>query len=214
MGFENGRLVRVTVRALAAPKFEQVNTFHYDLIDAELQASNDPQALADRFRDDVLPQFRALYTSAWQIQPVVVMEEKDPLNPLLSRKEWVSGTPIAGTRTPAGEVLAFGMCAVATLLTDHIGRRHRGRIFIGGSPDESDVTTNDWRTDVGHWSQVQAYLGSVPLQPDLATGTSSSVAHWCVYSRTQRKENGPDYASKVVSTPLHSRVHWLRSRMD
>jgi hypothetical protein len=213
VGFENGKLVRVTVRASAAG-VDQMNTLHYDLDDGTGAGEpNSPQSLADRFRDDVLPQFRALYTSGWTIQPVVVAEELDPKDPLRPRSEWVSGTPQAGTKITVGEAVAYGICAVCTLLTDHIGRRFRGRMFVGGSWDESDVSGNVFVTGTGHWTAAQNYIGSIPLEPDIAFGTSDAVARWCVYSRTQRKDGGPNYASKVVSTPLKDRIHFLRTRM-
>jgi hypothetical protein len=102
--------------------------------------------------------------------------------------------------------------AVCTLLTTHIGRRHRGRLFIGGSWDETDIAGNNFVTGTGHWTAVQNYIAAIPRQPDLALGTSDAVANWCVYSRTQRKDNGPEYASRITSTVLHDLIHWLRSR--
>lgn len=58
----------------------------------------------------------------------------------------------------------------------------------------------------------QAVLDAIPRTPDLATGVSTSVAHWCVYSRTQRAANADPYAPAVTGATLRSRVHFLRSR--
>lgn len=216
MGFETGHILRVTLKASAPPSFLQVNTFHYDLDDSHVvpgvENKNDPQALADYFRDNVVTQFRALYTSAWTIDPVVVMDEKDPQNPNVGRGEWVSGSPLLGTRVVSGQGIPFAMCGVATLKTDAIGRRHTGRTFLGGHLTETDLNGNQWEDSI--FSSWGVYMTSIPKQPDIATGTSGAKADWCVYSRTQRGGDFDPYASHVQSATVHRRVHWLRSRDD
>lgn len=96
MGFENGKLLRVVVRATNGSR-QEVNTFHYDLQDDVSQPANDPQQLADDFRDDVIPAFQPFYSSAWEFDPVYVVEEKDPQNPLAPRSSWNSGSSVPGT---------------------------------------------------------------------------------------------------------------------
>jgi hypothetical protein len=86
-------------------------------------------------------------------------------------------------------------------------------MFIGGSWDESDVSGNAFVTGTGHWDSVIAYVASIPRQPDLALGTSDAVCNWCVYSRTQRADNGPDYAPRITATSLKTSIHFLRRRM-
>jgi hypothetical protein len=215
MGFENGKLVRVSLVAQAGEKL-QVNTFHYDLIDAIGQTPNDPQSLADLFVSAVRPHFAALYTGGWSILPVVVLQEKDPQNPNAGRQEWSSGLPIPGTRTGSGaDALPLAMCATATIHTEHVGRRHRGRLFLGGSVTESDQASGIWDDTSGILSLWQALLNAIPMQPDLSAEIGGDVvAHWCVYSRTQRGADFDPYASKVIGTTLHTKVHWLRSRDD
>lgn len=213
MGFEDGKLVRVAVRAVeAATGDQQVNTFHYDLQDSPVpgNAANDPQSLADFFRDNVMATFKALYSSNWTVQPIVVAQELDPQNPLAARSEWVSGVATAGTRVPSGDLLPKAACAVASLVTAHIGKRYRGRCFLGGTLAEGDQAAGVWAA--GIISLWNAYLASVPSQPDIATGTSSSVANLGVYSRTNRAADIDPYISPIVAKTVRSQFRWLRSR--
>lgn len=213
MGFENGKLVRVVMRAVEnATGDQQVNTFHYDLIDSPIpgNAANDPQSLADFFRDNVVAPFRAFYIAGWTIQPVVVAQEKDPQNPLAARSEWVSGSALAGTRAAQTDYLPKAACGVASLTTDHIGKRYRGRVFLGGSVSEADQSAGVWQS--GITTLWQAYISAIPSQPDIATGTSASTAQFVVYSRTQRAANLNPYASSVVSRTIRTQFRWLRSR--
>jgi hypothetical protein len=213
MGFENGRLVRVAVRAVSnATGDQQVNTFHYDLVDSAIPGENPntPQTLADTFRDVVIPTFRALYTSSWTVQPVVVAEERDPQNPLAARSEWVSGSALAGTKAAPTDLLPQACCAVAAVSTDHIGKRFRGRLFLGGSIGEIDQSAGVWQS--GATTLWAAYMAAIPHQPDLATGVSLSVANWVIYSRTQRAADLDPYASIVQAATVRSKVRWLRSR--
>ena len=213
MGFENGKLVRVVMRAVEnATSDQQVNTFHYDLVDSAIPGENpnSPQSLADYFRDNVMAPFRALYISSWTIQPVIVAEELDPQNPLAARSEWTSGTAAAGTRSAQTDYLPRAACGVASLTTDHIGKRYRGRTFLGGSTSEADQTGGVWQS--GITTLWNTYLAAVPKQPDLATGVSVSVANWVVYSRTNRAQDVDPYASAVQSFAIRSQFRWLRSR--
>ena len=191
---------------------QQVNTLHYDLVDAVPigEADNDPQALADFFRDNVVAPFKALYINTWTIQPVVVSEELDPQNPTAARSEWTSGTAGAGTRSAQTDYLPRAACAVASLVTNHIGKRYRGRIFLGGSTSEADQTGGVWQS--GIITLWNAYLAAIPKQPDIATGVSSATAQWGVYSRTNRAADIDPYISPVISTPLRTQFRWLRSR--
>ena len=213
MGFENGKLVRVVVRAVEnATGDQQVNTFHYDLVDSNIfgEAANSPQTLADFYRDNVLASFKAMYTSAWTVQPVLVAQEKDPQSPLAARSEWVSGTASAGTKAAPTDLLPKACCGVAALTTDHIGKRYRGRTFLGGSIGEIDQSAGVWQS--GATTLWNTYLAAIPRQPDLATGNSQSVANWVIYSRTQRAADLDPYASPVIAVVVRSKVRWLRSR--
>jgi len=213
VGFENGKLVRVVVRAvLNATGDQQVNTFHYDLVDSAIpgEPANDPQALADFYRDNVLPTFKPMYTSSWTIQPVLVAQELDPQNPTAARSEWTSGSAAAGTKAAPTDLLPQACCAVAAITTNHIGRRYRGRTFLGGSIGEIDQSAGVWQS--GATTLWNTYLASIPKQPDIATGASTSVANWGIYSRTQRAADLDPYISPVVSFSVRTKVRWLRSR--
>jgi hypothetical protein len=213
MGFENGRLVRVVVRAVEnATGDQQVNTYHYDLVDSPIpgEPANDPQSLADFFRDNVLGPFKAMYTSSWTIQPVVVAEEKDPQAPLDARAEWVSGTAAAGTKAAPTDLLPKACCGIAALTTNHIGKRYRGRTFLGGSIGEIDQSAGVWQS--GATTLWNTYMAAIPKNPDVAPGVSTSTAAWVVYSRTQRAADLDPYASPIVSFTIRSKVRWLRSR--
>jgi hypothetical protein len=216
VGFENGRLVRVVLKAThKATGIVNVNALHYDLIDSAVPGNNanDPQSLADAFRDDVLGDYNNLYSNEWTIAPVEVIEEKDPQNPDAARSAWTSGTAHDGTRSRSGDKAPKAECAIATLYTEHIGRRFRGRMFIGGDLRQADDADGVWLS--GQKGYFQAFIDAIPLQPDIASGASASVAHWCVYSRTQRGAPGgglDPYASAVTSVLLRDEVHWLRSR--
>jgi len=210
MGFENGKLLRVTLEAKGGP-LAHVTTLHYDLQDVGVSAdANDPQSLADTFRDDVLDHYALMFTSFYTIQPVTVIMEKDPLNPTQTRDGWISGADRPGIRTVGTEGLPVQMCAVASLKTGHIGRRARGRSFLGGSLVEGDQDNGVWQSGIlGIW---QAFLDSIPRQPDIAAPLSLSRANWCVYSRTQRAANLDPYAPAIEAVSLGTAVHWLRSR--
>lgn len=211
MGFENGKLVRVSLRAHDGDA-EQVNTFHYDLDDNNDLQPNDPQSLADEFRDDARNWFQALFPATWTIDPVLVIEEKDPLEPLAARSEWTSGVAIAGTKAASGQNLPKGMCSVATLVTTHVGRRFRGRCFLPGLMNEADLDNGEWgAAPLAAWA---AYLNAIPREPDIAGPGSGAVAKWGVYSRTQRAGNQNPYISPVISAVPKAKAFWLRSRDD
>jgi hypothetical protein len=212
MGFDNGKLVRVVVSAsFGGGPDKHVNVLHYDLDDGDpITIPNDPQALADAFRDDVVPTVQLLFDSGWTIWPIVVQEEKDPLHPLAPRSEWTSGSPVAGTRTGVGDILPTAACPVASLLTANIGRRARGRMFLLGPIAEGDQNAGTiGSSQLVKW---QNYLDAIPHQPDLVTGGSAATANWCVYSRANRAANQDPYAPHVANAVLHNAVHWLRSR--
>lgn len=213
MGFENGKLVRVVMRAVEnGTGDQQVNTFHYDLVDSAIpgEPANEPQSLADYFRDNVVSVFKAFYISSWTIQPVVVAQELDPQNPTAARSEWVSGTAGAGTRSAQTDYLPKAACGVVSLTTAHIGKRYRGRCFLGGSTSEADQSNGVWQSGISTlWN---AYIAAIPRAPDIATGVSTSTADWGVYSRTNRAADIDPYISKIVSTTLRTQFRWLRSR--
>lgn len=212
MGFENGKLLRVVLKADNLNGQTQVNTLHYDLIDDPLVVGeeNDPQALADAFRDDVMPTFGACFSNAWSITPVVIVQEKDPLNPLAPRSEWTSGVAFSGTRSVSSDLMPPETCGVATLVTANIGRRARGRMFLGGTLVEGDQAGGTY--NVFPLTLWQALLDAIPRQPDISPPGSTATANWAVYSRTQRQANANPYAPHVTSAILRSRVHFLRSR--
>jgi hypothetical protein len=99
---------------------------------------------------------------------------------------------------------------VVSLATTHIGKRYRGRTFLGGSVSEADQSAGVWQS--GITTLWNAYMATIPLQPDIAFGPSASTATWVVYSRTQRAEGLNPYASPVVSKTLRTQFRWLRSR--
>jgi hypothetical protein len=212
MAFENGTVFRVAVKAThKADGDQQVNTMHYDVVAGPAGEMNG-QAFADTIRDGVRSALVPLYTSAWSIDPVIVMEELDPQNPNAARQEWASGSVVDGTRITAAELLPRATCVVVTLRTDHIGRRHTGRFFVGSSFDESDQADGVWDTTSGHWTSLLGYIQSWPQSVTHGTGDFQSVAVWSIYSRTQRAELLDDYLSPVRSSQIRTRVHWLRSR--
>jgi len=210
MGFTNGKIVRVALSAQQGSDV-QVNTFHYDLDDPFGQTPNDPQQLADTFRDAVRPLFAARYSSGWSILPVTVVEEFDPQNPHSPRGSWTSGSAIPGTKSIiAADLHPSFTVMVVTLRTDHIGRRFTGRLFLGGDWMETDINGNTWNATP--LTAAATWLATIPHQPDLATGLSTATAKWCVYSRTQRTENLDPYASAIQTATARTLVHSLRSR--
>lgn len=209
MGFESGRLVRAVMKVTRASE-QHVNTLHYDLTDVALEPENNPQLLADALRDALMPKYAALYDNTWTVQPVEVVEERDPLHPNDARQGWLSGSATPGVRSTASERLPSACCAVATLKTANVGRRARGRMFLSGTLTELDQNGGVWQGSIlALW---QALLNAIPLQPDIYTGTSLSHADWAVYSRTQRAADLDPYAPHVTGAVLRTGVHWLRSR--
>jgi hypothetical protein len=210
VGFENGRLLRVTLEAQKAAEV-QVNVLHYDIQDASFPShDNDIQTLADTFRDDVISHQKALYDSSWTILPVVITEERDPQDPTAPRESWTSGTAGAGTNTTGGDRLPHGCCAVATAKSAHIGRRATGRVFIGGSWTEENQGSGNWLS--GTLTLMAAYVNAFPKQPDLAEGASLASANLCVYSRTARALDQDPYAFFITSWIVRTPVHYLRRR--
>lgn len=211
MGFENGKLVKVVLEAQRGGD-SQVNTFHYDLDDSVgiSDPENDPQTLADVFRDNVRGHFADLYSNAWTILPVVVEMEKDPQNPNAPRSAWSSGAAIQGNKGAVTNLLPSANCVVVTLLTDFMGRRFRGRTFVGGSWNEGDQDAGQWQASATGLTDL--YINAIPLQPDIQSGISQNTARWCVYSRTQRTQDLDPYASRITGHITRSEVHWLRSR--
>lgn len=210
MAFENGRLVRVVLRASSGSD-QQVQTFHYSAIDASFPShDNDMQELADRIRDDVRTYQRARYTNAWTIDPVLVVEEIDPLNPTATRASWTSGSAVAGTKSLSSQLLPTGLCPLVALKSDSLGRRYNGRVFLGGSWAEGDNLNGNVESDwVGF---ISAEFDNVPKQPDLATGVSLANCHWVIYSRTARAANQTPYTADVTSFVVRSPFHYLRNR--
>lgn len=208
MGFENGRLVRVALRATKGDA-QEVTTLHYDLQDTVI-GDNDPQSLADLFRDDVLPLWGARFFGDWTIQPVTVTEEIDPRSPLDPRSQWTSGSPFSGTQVNDTDILPPGSTCVVKLLTGHVGRRFRGRIFVPGVYKETTQAGGLWSTALK--DSIDVLVDAIPREPDLAGPGVTASAHWCVYSRTQRAANLDPYASAVVSATVNPMVHFRRRR--
>ena len=214
MGFENGLVARASLEAVHASGRININTLHYDL-DYGIIPADPPaglQALADRLWDDLHGPYGALYDSGWQVQPIVVVMEKDPQSPNAARSEVLSGAAFAGTNAGAAgsDALPPACCAVATLKTNHIGRRATGRMFLGGSLFESHQNGGTWdATQLALW---QAFLDAVPHSPDIALGPINPSVDWSVYSRTQRSQDVDPYLSHITAPILRSKVHWLRSR--
>lgn len=213
VGFENGKLVRVVMRATKAND-QQVNVLHYDLDDNDTfgGAENDPQSLADFFRDNVMTPFRVLYDNTWTIQPVTVEQEKDPLNPNAPRSAWTSGAAALGTSVAAGDLLPRSCCTVSTLKSANIGRRFTGRMFVSGIVNEAKQNNGIW--DSSWITLVDAYINAIPKEPDVGGPVSPATARWCVYSRTQRAQSANPYAVAIKSHITHQEVHWLRSRQQ
>jgi hypothetical protein len=212
VGFENGSLVRAVLHSHRSTD-DVIHVLHYDLQSATLGLNdNSHQALADRLRDAVIPNFRALFDLNWQIQPVIVEQEKDPLNANAPRSSWVSGVAAAGTRLVSTDSLPPGICGVNTWITDHIGRRARGRMFLGGTLAEGDQ--NDGTVQSGLLGIWETFVASIPLAPDIATGggLTDATANLCVYSRTARSQDQDPYAAHVKAHIIRTRLHYLRSR--
>ncbi len=209
-------LVRVVVAAsFGGGPNKHVNVFHYDLQDRTVPGTdnNDPQLLADAFRDDVIPLVQLNFDSGWTIQPVVVQQELDPRNTTALRSAWTSGSAVAGTRTGVGDILPVACCPVASLHTAHIGRRARGRTFIIGPLSESDQ--NAGTIGSSQLVRYQNYMDAIPRQPDIAPGggVTDAVCNWVVYSRTQRAQTPSGYANAVTDATVSNQVHFLRSRV-
>lgn len=213
MGFENGHIARVTLRATKG-KAQVVNTLHYDLQGTLLSDAPSLQALADRFRDDVMTPFKALFDNTWIIDGPLVADEFDPLHPDAARASAISSGGGTGSEVAAQTSghLPYAMCGVAKLKTAHIGRSFTGRIFLPPIFDRDRITDN--LVDTTRLTQYTTYVNAIPKQPDLVSGVSSDVANWCVYSRTRRAKGLDLYANLVVSVTVPPRIHWLRSRDD
>jgi len=205
-------LVRAVFRAFSGDA-EQVTTLHYINEDAVVGEEATRQALANRLRDDCLGPFAALFSTAWTIDPVVVTDEVDPLNPTDPREQVSAGPGASGTQSPSTSPLPLAMCTIAKLLTSNIGRSFRGRIFVPGLISETDFVNGAIPNGSTYGLAVQAFLDSIPLEPDIVTGSGTRTA-WVVYSRTRRSRSQSPYWSSISDVSWSTRPHWLRSRDD
>lgn len=153
-----------------------------------------------------------MFENTWQIQPVVVTDEKDPLNPDNPRDQVSAGPGGAGTLATVPNRMPIQCCAVASLLTNNIGRSFRGRCFLPPGWSEGDQDNGVWATGSAYLIRAQAFLDDVPRNPDLSPGLSDSDTNLIVYSRTRRARDLDSYDSHVTDVVLHPEVHWLRSR--
>ena len=211
MGFENGHLARVVLKAELGSN-SIVSVLHYDLVGTALEPTPTLQALANRIRDAVIPAWRACIIPDWLVQPVEVIDERDPLHPDANRTSVTAGTPQAGLRltAPSAEVVPIQMCGMATLRTGRIGRSFRGRMFM--PPLWSDNSMSDGVLSGAQFTNYQGLVASIPLEPDLVTGGGTGTANLCVYSRTRRALDHDPYAQHVTAITLDNTVRWLRSR--
>lgn len=214
MGFENGDVWGVRLRASDGTSRECVSVIHYDNDNSgELVNPNNGQDLADALSAALLPVWKPLVPSTWSIDPIVVFDEVDPQDPGRARSEWSSGTLVAGTRSIAGkQFLPFGCAVQYTFRTKHIGRRFRGRMWVPFPMTEDDQQDGDV---VSIPVLTDAFIAAIPRQPDAAAGGPSvAVATWSVYSRTQRAQGRDPYLNEITSTKMAKRVRVLRSRMN
>lgn len=202
------KILRVVLRATRGSD-QQVNTLHYRFND-NTGGANDPQSLADTIRAATFGPHKLLYRPDWTIQPVEVTEELDPLDPTAPRSGWLSGASGAGERGADSDYLPSACVLIASLASDLIGRRFRGRMFIGGSWGESDQDTGNWTPTAV--ARAKALTDAIPRQPDVSPAGSTSTANWCVYSRVARGSGATVYAADVQAVTLRTPVHWLRSR--
>jgi len=211
MGFENGSVFRVVFKASKTGR-DEVNVFHYDADDGISGGSNSGQSLANAVANDALSWFRGLYDNSWLCSPVEVTEELDPQNPHAPRGQWVGGVEETGIGPTPTAPLATGHCVVFGLATAHIGRRYRGRVFVGGSPGEIDINGNNWE---GTWlTKAAEYVSALPKQPDVAGGITDATCKLSVYSKAQRAALLDPYLSAVTNIETRTAVHWRRSRAN
>lgn len=214
MGFENGKLAKAVFEARSG-NLQIVNVVHYDLVGNALDPAASLQALATRLTTDCMGPFKALFDLNWEIQPIVVTQEKDPLNPDAVRTGATGGAGGTGTRTGvSGDKLPLFCSRVVTLKTAKIGRSFRGRMFVSGAMFESDSLSNQWvAPSAGNFAFLaDAFVNSFPLAPDLTVGPSTDSAKWCVYSKTRRARDQDDYANAITTKVPRPDIHSLRSR--
>lgn len=210
MSFENGKVCRVVLRATAGT-YEHVNVLHYDLNDAGLSTgTNNPQTLADFFRDNVQGVYTQLFTSNWTIDPIKVEEEIDPLDKFAPRSSWLSGTSRPGTKVITGDQLPAGLVVLVALKSNTLGRRYNGRMWLGGPTSEADQINGQWQSSL--LSVCSEIVANIPRQPDISEGPSGASCDWSIYSRTARAQSSGHYLAHGITPTVSDRVHWLRSR--
>lgn len=196
---------------------EMVTVLHYNFEEGpepstELTAA-DLQLLADRLRDDLTVVRQALLPPSWSVLPVEVVQALDPLNPSAPRLARTSGTPASGTRSYTGGTrMPVAAHLVAQVLTENVGRRHRGRIHIPQILHEADVDGDFATAGTTSVTAAQNFLNAIPLEPDLGIDYPPHVVNLTVYSRTARAQDQDPYAPDVTGFSLDRQVRWLRSR--
>lgn len=219
VAFGDGDVFEVRLRTTSASQ-EFVNVIHYDWsAGGGVGDSLDDvgQALADAVRDAVSTTYRALWNNGHVIDPVTVTQAKDPVNPDRTRSTWSAAfSTSSGTKTITGDNAPTALARVYSLRTPHIGRSFRGRMFVSGYINEADIgaSINIWNAASAgnHAYLADAFVLSIPREPDVVFGPSTDSCRWVVYSRTRRAAELDDYTNPVTATLARAPIFWLRSR--
>jgi len=116
-----------------------------------------------------------------------------------------------GTGAPIGDMMAPWLAQVVTLRTGFIGRRYRGRNFIGGL-FEQDVVGATIQT--GRMSNAGTYYTAL-VTAFAPTSESTTAYRWFVFSRTLSLEAGTacqDAGANVQSYTVRDQMASMKSR--
>lgn len=130
---------------------EYVNVMHWEYLPAEFYGMAEMSTLSEIYMDDLIPFLRNCYYSDTTIFTQLRLRQVTGDGML----ELITPIGLAGTRTRDGDRLPPYSALVISLKTAYIGRRYRGRNYLGGFA-EQDQQNGLWEADTANL--VQGYI--------------------------------------------------------
>lgn len=130
---------------------EYVNVMHWEYLPAEFYGIPEMNDLSTIYMDDLIPFLRNCYYSDTTVLTQLRLRQVTGEGML----EVITPIGLSGTRTRDGDRLPPYSALVISLKTAYIGRRYRGRNYLGGFA-EQDQQNGLWEADTANL--VQDYI--------------------------------------------------------
>lgn len=174
----------------------------------------DAAAVRDALDGALTAKYRALLTTAWTLQSLVVREELPPGSTDVPR-EASKTIGLAGTTGGGSDMLPVPTCLLTTFYTDAAIRSGHGRMFLPAAVSATGLTgAGLWETTSTWYGLTKTFLDELVSTHSVDDGASgTNTLHPIVYSRTRRAIPGAAFAFFITSYTRRLQPHWLRSRM-